>query len=59
MDTANEGRLGETPDNAQADACSAAEETSYLNSVPGLADAIIEGMRTPFSVCLEESDVKW
>lgn len=34
-------------------------ETVYLCSVPGLKDAIIEGMRTPLSDCIPEDEVKW
>ena len=28
-------------------------ETAYINSIPGLADDIIEGMKTPLDQCVE------
>ena len=28
-------------------------ETAYINSVPGLADSIIEGINTPLNDCVE------
>jgi len=35
----------------------AIQESRYLNSFPGLADSIIEGMNTPVSKCATE--LKW
>lgn len=35
----------------------AIQESLYLNSFPGLADSIIEGMNTPVSKCATE--LKW
>ena len=32
------------------------QETLYLNSVPGLKDSIIEGLRTPLDQCSKELD---
>ncbi len=34
-------------------------ETLYLMSVPGLPDSIKEGMNTPLSECVPESEVEW
>ena len=36
---------------------SAIQESLYLNSFPGLADSIVEGMKTPVSKCATE--LKW
>ena len=33
------------------------DETEYLMSIPGMKDVIIEGINTPLSECLEESDL--
>ena len=35
----------------------AIQESLYLNSFPGLADSIVEGMKTPVSKCATE--LKW
>ncbi len=35
------------------------QETLYLNSIPGVADSIIEGGKTPIEDCLSEDEVKW
>ncbi|MBQ7190653.1 MAG: type II toxin-antitoxin system Phd/YefM family antitoxin [Kiritimatiellae bacterium] len=35
----------------------AIQESLYLNGVPGLADSIIAGMKTPISECAE--DLEW
>ena len=34
----------------------AVQETLYLHSVPGLADSIIEGMKSPVAECDEDLD---
>jgi prevent-host-death family protein len=34
----------------------AIQETLYLHSVPGLAESIIKGMKTPIEKCEEELD---
>lgn len=34
----------------------ALEETVYLSSIPGVADSIREGLRTPLEECVEELD---
>ena len=36
---------------------SAIQESLYLNSFPGLADSIVEGMKTPVSKCATE--LRW
>ena len=36
---------------------SAIQESLYLNSFPGLADSIVEGMKTPVSQC--STELKW
>ena len=35
----------------------AIQESLYLNSFPGLADSIVEGMKTPVSEC--STELKW
>ena len=37
----------------------AIQETLYLNSVPGLTDAIQEGMDTSLEDCIDENEVEW
>ncbi|MCQ2361877.1 MAG: type II toxin-antitoxin system Phd/YefM family antitoxin [Acidaminococcaceae bacterium] len=34
-------------------------ETLYLNNIPGLAQSIIKGSKTPISKCVPESEVNW
>ena len=34
----------------------AVQETLYIHSVPGLADSILKGMKTPVEECEEELD---
>lgn len=34
----------------------ALEETVYLTSIPGMADSIREGLRTPIEDCVQELD---
>ena len=34
-------------------------ETLYLSSMPEVKSAIIEGMNTPISECISESEVDW
>ena len=34
-------------------------ETVYLCSIPGMKESIIEGLNTPLSECIPESEVKW
>ena len=38
---------------------SAIEETLYLNSIPGMAESIIEGMNTPLSECYGKDALGW
>lgn len=35
------------------------EETLYLNSIPGVADSIVEGMNAPLSECRNEDELEW
>ena len=42
-----------------ADDWSAIQETLFLNSIPNVADSIIEGMRTPIENCVAENEVEW
>lgn len=37
----------------------AMQETLYLMSVPGLAESIIEGGKTPLDECLTEDELDW
>ena len=37
----------------------AIQETVYLNSIPGMAESIQEGMNTPIEDCIPEEDIKW
>ena len=37
----------------------AIQETLYLNSVPNMAETIIEGMSTSVDECLDEDEVDW
>ncbi|TAH60758.1 MAG: type II toxin-antitoxin system Phd/YefM family antitoxin [Gottschalkiaceae bacterium] len=37
----------------------AIQETLYLNSIPGVAESIVEGGKTPVEDCLSEDEVKW
>lgn len=41
------------------DEWSAIEETLYLNSIPGMADTIVEGLNTPISECIADDDQEW
>ncbi len=41
------------------DEWSAIEETLYLNSIPGMANIIVEGLNTPISECIAEDDQEW
>lgn len=34
-------------------------ETVYLSSVPGMREKITEGLNTPISECIPESEVQW
>ena len=34
-------------------------ETLYVSSVPGLKEDIAEGLKTPVSECVPESEVEW
>ena len=34
-------------------------ETLSLNSIPGMKEKIVEGLHTPLSECLPESEVRW
>lgn len=35
------------------------EETLYLNSIPGVADSIVEDMNAPLSECRNEDELEW
>lgn len=37
----------------------AIQETLYLNSVPNMAETIIEGMSSSVDECLDEDEVNW
>lgn len=37
----------------------AIEETLYLMSVPGMAESIIAGGKTPIEECVPEEEVEW
>ena len=37
----------------------AIEETLYLMSVPGMAESILEGGKTPIEDCVPEEEVEW
>ena len=37
----------------------AIEETLYLMSVPGMAESIIAGGKTPIEECVSEDEVEW
>ena len=37
----------------------AIEETLYLMSVPGMAESIIAGGKTPTEACVSEEEVEW
>lgn len=37
----------------------ALQETVYLNSVPGMAQSLIEGRDTPIEQCVAEDEVEW
>ena len=41
------------------DEWSAIEETLYIQSIPGLAEGIIEGMNTPLSECVADDGTEW
>lgn len=41
------------------DEWAAIEETLYLNSIPGVAGSIIEGMNAPLSECCNEDELEW
>lgn len=41
------------------DEWSAIEETLYIQSIPGLAESIIEGMNTPLSECVADDGTGW
>jgi PHD/YefM family antitoxin component YafN of YafNO toxin-antitoxin module len=34
-------------------------ETLYLSSIPTIKESIIEGLNTPISECVPESEVEW
>ena len=33
------------------------DDSSYLNSIPGMADSIMDGIKTPIEECIPLSDV--
>lgn len=35
------------------------EETRYLNSIPGMAESLINGKNTPISECIPEEKLLW
>ena len=35
------------------------QETLYLTSIPGMAESIIEGGKTPLEDCVSENEVEW
>lgn len=35
------------------------DETSYLNSIPGLADSILKASAEPLDECVDENEVNW
>lgn len=37
----------------------AIQETLYLNSIPNMAETLIEGMNTSVDECLNEDEVDW
>lgn len=37
----------------------AVQETLYIMSIPGLAESIVEGGKTPLDDCLSEDEVNW
>lgn len=37
----------------------AIEETLYLMSIPGMAESIIAGGKTPIEECISEEEVEW
>ena len=41
------------------DEWAAIEETLYLNSIPGMAESIIEGGAEPLSDCIDEDSLEW
>ncbi len=41
------------------DEWSAIEETLYLNGIPGMADSIVDGMKTPISESFSEDKMDW
>jgi len=34
-------------------------ETLYLSSIPGMKEKIVEGLQTPVSECIPESEISW
>lgn len=41
------------------DEWSAIEETLYINGIPGMAESIVDGMKTPISDCFSEDELEW
>lgn len=37
----------------------AIQESLYLNSIPNMAESIIEGRNTPIEECISQEEVKW
>ena len=37
----------------------AIQETIYLNSIPGMAESLIQGKNTPLEECLSEDELEW
>ena len=34
-------------------------DTDYLNSIPGLAESLIEASKTPIEECVNADDIEW
>ena len=41
------------------DEWAAIEETLYLNSIPGMAESLVEGASEPLSECVDEDALEW
>ena len=41
------------------DEWAAIEETLYLNSIPGMAESLVEGAAEPLSECVGEDALEW
>lgn len=59
LDWNDEVKIVADLDEAIADDKSGFLETLYLNSIPGLAESIIEEAKTPWDELIDESKVDW